>query len=76
VFKTTGDVACPHCGSTATQVRKTRGLIKTDAIRRTRECASCGNRFPTSETVSAAALEAARLGQDPPASSAESLAGH
>src|SRR4029077_10540903 len=49
VMKTTGEVVCPTCGHVQSEVVKVRGLIDADAIRRRRECASCGARFPTSE---------------------------
>jgi 5-methylcytosine-specific restriction endonuclease McrA len=44
-------MACPFCGASESTVVKSRGLIASDAVRRRRECATCGERFPTSEGV-------------------------
>lgn len=44
-------MACPFCGASESAVVRVRGLVVTDAIRRRRECARCGQRFPTSEAV-------------------------
>lgn len=57
VMKTTGEMKCPACGFIQSEVVKVRGLIDADAIRRRRECASCGTRFPTTESVDLKRLE-------------------
>lgn len=49
-------VSCPFCGSSESAVARSVGLLETEGIRRRRECASCGQRFPTLETVDYAAL--------------------
>lgn len=53
-------VGCPYCGGSESAVVRVRGLIHADAIRRIRECASCGERFPTAETVDRELLEQQR----------------
>jgi len=58
VMKTTGEVRCLACGHVQSEVVKVRGLVEADAIRRRRECASCGARFPTTEAVDHARLQA------------------
>lgn len=58
-------MACPFCGGSESAVVRVRGLIDSDAIRRRRECASCGERFPTSETVDRELLDRERLGKPP-----------
>ena len=40
---------CPHCGSFDDKVLDSRTLANGDAIRRRRECTSCGNRFTSYE---------------------------
>jgi transcriptional repressor NrdR len=40
---------CPHCGSFDDKVIDSRTLANGDAIRRRRECASCGYRFTSYE---------------------------
>ena len=40
---------CPHCGSFDDRVVESRTLANGDAIRRRRECTSCGNRFTSYE---------------------------
>ena len=50
-------MACPFCGVSESAVRRSKGAIAVDAIRRRRQCAGCGGRFPTSETVDREALE-------------------
>ena len=40
---------CPHCGSFDDKVLDSRTLANGDAIRRRRECMSCGNRFTSYE---------------------------
>ena len=40
---------CPHCGSFDDKVIDSRTLANGDAIRRRRECISCGNRFTSYE---------------------------
>jgi transcriptional repressor NrdR len=47
-------VRCPACKSDDLRVLETRELD--DAIRRRRECATCGTRFSTTERVDAATL--------------------
>ena len=42
-------LACPFCGDFYSIVTDSRGRI--DAIRRRRQCSSCGQRFTTFETV-------------------------
>jgi hypothetical protein len=51
VMKTSGEIRCAVCDHVQSEVVKVRGLIEEDAIRRRRECASCGARFPTIEAV-------------------------
>jgi hypothetical protein len=50
-------MACPYCGGSASAIVKSRGLIKSDEVRRRRECADCGRRFPTFEAVDVECLE-------------------
>ena len=40
---------CPHCGSIDDKVIESRTLANGDAIRRRRECTSCGHRFTSYE---------------------------
>ena len=40
---------CPHCGSFDDKVVESRTLANGDAIRRRRECISCGGRFTSYE---------------------------
>ena len=40
---------CPHCGSSDDKVIESRTLANGDAIRRRRECSSCGYRFTSYE---------------------------
>ena len=40
---------CPHCGSSDDKVIESRTLANGDAIRRRRECTSCGSRFTSYE---------------------------
>ena len=40
---------CPHCGSIDDKVIESRTLANGDAIRRRRECSSCGYRFTSYE---------------------------
>ena len=40
---------CPHCGSFDDKVIESRTLANGDAIRRRRECSSCGSRFTSYE---------------------------
>jgi len=40
---------CPHCGSNDDKVVESRNLARGDAIRRRRECLSCGFRFTSYE---------------------------
>jgi len=42
-------VRCPHCGSIDDKVIESRTLANGDAIRRRRECTSCGYRFTSYE---------------------------
>ena len=42
---------CPFCGIEETSVKDTRPVEGTNAIRRRRECDSCGKRFTTYEKV-------------------------
>jgi len=49
-------MACPFCGASSSAVVRSRGAIANDVVRRRRECADCGQRFPTSEVVDHAAL--------------------
>jgi len=42
-------VRCPHCGSSDDKVLESRTLANGDAIRRRRECFSCGYRFTSYE---------------------------
>jgi transcription elongation factor Elf1 len=58
VAKTSGELTCPQCGHVQSDVVKVKGLIDVDAIRRRRECAGCGFRFPTMEAVDLERLEA------------------
>lgn len=48
---------CPFCGASESIVRRSRGAIVADEVRRTRRCANCGEDFPTTEQVDRAALE-------------------
>ena len=42
---------CPYCSSEDTQVKDSRGAEDGSAIRRRRQCLSCGQRFTTFERV-------------------------
>lgn len=42
---------CPFCGSEDTQVKDSRPVEEASAIRRRRQCSSCGGRFTTFERV-------------------------
>jgi len=44
-------MACPFCGGSESAVVRSRGAIAADLVRRRRECADCGGRFPTTEAV-------------------------
>jgi transcriptional repressor NrdR len=46
-----GTVRCPHCGNFDDKVIESRTLANGDAIRRRRECNSCGYRFTSYERV-------------------------
>src|SRR3954470_223350 len=46
-------VRCPFCSSPKTGVVETRSTDPDDAVRRRRECSSCGQRFTTYERVEA-----------------------
>ena len=50
-------MCCPYCGSRQSAVRRGHGCIAIDAVHRRRECADCGRRFPTKETVDYECLE-------------------
>ena len=50
-------MACPFCGASESAVVRSRGAIVESKIRRRRECASCGERFPTFEKVDYECLE-------------------
>jgi transcriptional repressor NrdR len=47
---------CPKCGSEELKVNEKRDLPADAAIRRRRECNSCGNRFTTYERIEASAI--------------------
>jgi len=49
-------VRCPACGARDTRVVDSRDLDEAVAIRRRRECPSCGTRFTTYERIEAARL--------------------
>jgi transcriptional repressor NrdR len=42
---------CPHCGSIDDKVVESRTLANGEAIRRRRECNSCGSRFTSYERI-------------------------
>ena len=42
---------CPHCGSLDDKVIDSRSLANGEAIRRRRECVSCGLRFTSYERI-------------------------
>lgn len=44
-------MGCPYCGASESAVVRSRGAVNADLIRRRRECAECGERFPTFEAV-------------------------
>jgi hypothetical protein len=44
-------MACPFCGGSESAVVRSEGRLTVSEIARTRECATCGERFYTSETV-------------------------
>jgi transcriptional repressor NrdR len=47
---------CPWCGHTADKVVDSRSADRDEAVRRRRECLSCGRRFTTFERVEQAGL--------------------
>ena len=47
---------CPACGHAEDRVVDSRGARDGEAIRRRRECVSCGNRFTTYESIERAPL--------------------
>ena len=49
-------VRCPWCGATEDKVVDSREVEQGEAIRRRRECVSCGRRFTTVERMSQAVL--------------------
>lgn len=51
---------CPYCAASSSSVVRSRGLVRTDAISRTRRCDECGRTFPTVEGVDATRLAAQR----------------
>jgi len=42
---------CPHCGTIEDKVIESRSLANGDAVRRRRECVSCGYRFTSYEKI-------------------------
>jgi hypothetical protein len=48
---------CPFCSESASAVVRSRGGIVEDKVTRRRECAGCGNRFPTYERLDEEQLE-------------------
>ncbi|MDR2631969.1 MAG: transcriptional regulator NrdR [Spirochaetaceae bacterium] len=51
-FNNRGDpVRCPHCGNYDDKVIESRTLANGEAIRRRRECTSCGYRFTSYERI-------------------------
>ena len=42
---------CPHCGTVEDKVLESRTLANGDAVRRRRECISCGYRFTSYEKI-------------------------
>lgn len=42
---------CPHCGNIDDKVLESRTLANGDAVRRRRECGSCGRRFTSYERI-------------------------
>lgn len=42
---------CPHCGTVEDKVVESRTLANGDAVRRRRECISCGYRFTSYEKI-------------------------
>jgi transcriptional repressor NrdR len=42
---------CPHCGTIEDKVLESRSLANGDAVRRRRECISCGYRFTSYERI-------------------------
>jgi len=42
---------CPHCGTIEDKVVESRSLANGDAVRRRRECISCGYRFTSYERI-------------------------
>jgi len=42
---------CPHCGTIEDKVIESRSLANGDAVRRRRECISCGYRFTSYEKI-------------------------
>lgn len=49
-------MACPYCGASESAVVRSRGAIVADQVGRRRECADCGERWPTYERVDREAL--------------------
>lgn len=66
---------CPYCGADDTRVVDSRPAEGGVAIRRRRECESCGNRFTTYERREHAIVVRKRDGSAEPFSSAKVLAG-
>lgn len=50
-------MSCPFCGASESHVVRSHGSVTTDRVRRRRQCAECGRRFPTSERVDRELLE-------------------
>lgn len=44
-------MACPYCGHSSSAIVRSRGGIVDDKVTRRRECAHCGERFPTYERL-------------------------
>lgn len=44
-------MTCPYCGCSESAVVRSRALIASDKVRRRRQCAECGEQFPTAEGV-------------------------
>lgn len=60
-------MACPYCGHSSSAVVRSRGGIVGDKVTRRRECARCGERFPTYERLDEETFErelAQRHGED------------
>lgn len=50
-------MSCPYCGASESAVVRSRGAVNADLVRRRRECADCGRRFPTFEAVDQETLQ-------------------